>query len=148
MLDLRLMCAGGGGAGGPLHPVPKVIASTIRANQLNGIHAHWDRPMAMSCDIKSQISVTAGGVAVLVQRVEFNHFDESQMSIIVGEVFQPGQVVTWAYDDSGACDLHGLDPPNDKAVSQTYSVVNNLEDGSIIDGIDNIVDGTYNIVDI
>ncbi len=125
MLALRLMCGGVGDGSSPLPPVPKVHGSIIFAGQPNGIQVHWDRPMEMTCDIKSQITVLADGVPVPVQSVEFHPNEKSEMGILVGSDFLAGQAVTWAYA-SGACKLQEIAPPNAEADTLTHIVLSQV----------------------
>lgn len=113
-------------SGGGLPLVPVVRASRITVTQPDGITVQWDRPMMMTCDAKAQITVLADGNPVVVHSIAFHPTDKSIMGIIVGGDFTAGQVVTWAYDDSGACDIQEIDPPQTEADNQTYAVNNAL----------------------
>jgi len=121
---MPLSLVGGGHAALPV--VPKVNTSTIRASSPDGIYVVWDRPMHMTCDITSQITVTVDGTSRPVARVEFDVHNPSQMAILMGTNFKHGEVVTWAYDDTGSCDLQEVAPPNTEADNQTYGVANNI----------------------
>ena len=133
---------------GTLPPVPRVITSEIKQNHPDGILVIFDRPMMMTCDIKGQINVIIdGGAAVHPKSIEFHPNYPTQMAIVMNDQFAAGQTVTWAYDDSGACELQETAPPNTEADNQTYAVNNQLTSPNVVDGADNIVDGSDNIID-
>jgi len=110
----------------PTTGVPKVLRSEILPNTPEGIMVTWDRPMMMSCDVKDQIKVIDGDVETAPQSVEFNPSDRTKMGIIMAIPFTPTSVVTWAYDDTGSCDLQQIAVPNTEADNQTYTVSNLL----------------------
>ena len=106
--------------------VPKVSASYISDTARDGIYVLWDRPMSMTCDAKDQINIIIDGSApVHPTSIVFNT-DQREMGLLMPTPFIMGQVVTWAYDDQGACDLQEVDPPNTEADNQTYGVANRI----------------------
>ena len=115
------------GKAGPLPLIPKVRSSTIPETEPDGILVKFDRPMVVTCDIAAQVNVIIDGAAPIhPDHTVFNQSDLSEIGFIFGTDFTPGQVVTWAYDDSGACDLKEADPPNTEAENQTYTVNNHV----------------------
>ena len=107
--------------------VPAVVSSVISATQADGILVKWDRSMMMTCDVKAQIKVIIDGATeVMPDSIAFNPADRSEMGLIMATHFTVGQVVTWAYDDTGACDLQEIAAPNTEADNQTYSVLNGV----------------------
>ena len=112
-----------------LPPVPVVIKSRIGETGSDGILVVWDREMMTAGDITSQISVIInGGTAVHPDSIEFHPHELKKMGIIMPTGFDYGDVVTWAYDDTGVNKLQELALPNAEADNQTYSVNNNLPD--------------------
>jgi len=107
----------------PTTGVPQVISSIIRSDQPEGIRVKWDRPMMMTCDVKSQIKVIHGAVETAPTSVIFSP-DKTEMGIVMAAPFTSVEVVTWAYDDTGGCDLHQVEAPNTEADNQTYNVLN------------------------
>ena len=76
----------------------------------------------VTCDIRDQITVLIdGGAGVHPDDVTFNGVE---MDITMATPFTTGQVVTWAYDDTGVCDLQSISTPHQEANNQTHSVVN------------------------
>jgi len=125
MLELNLGLIGSGEVSSSLSIVPRVKLSIINSFQVDTILVIWDRPMEMSCDVKSQITVLADGVPVPVQSVEFHLAKKSEMEILVGSDFLAGQAVTWAYA-SGACKLQEIAPPNAEADTLTHIVLSQV----------------------
>ncbi len=123
-LGLNLGKIADGGA--VVHTVPKVRQSTIGNVQPDGITVIWDRPMEMTCDVKSQINVLVNGNPITVTDILFHPTDKGVMGIIVTPPFHIGESVTWAYSDSGSCDLQEIAAPNTEADNQTYGVFNDL----------------------
>ena len=134
----------GGGAGGSLPLMPKVRSSTISASDSDGILVKFDRPMTVTCEIASQVSVIVDGAAPIhPDHTVFNQSDPSEIGFIFGTNFQHGQVVTWAYDDSGACDLKEAAAPNTEAENQTYAVYNQIPDQVILRAFSNGFSGGF-----
>jgi len=117
----------GGEPSGPSPVIlPAVLSSVIEDGQADGILVQWNISMGMSCDIKNQINVLVDGHVEHVTSVEFHPHDRSKMGIILVHAVTAGQTVTWAYDDTGHCDLHQDGVPTNEADNQTYDVTNNL----------------------
>ncbi len=110
----------------PDHGVPVVVQSTIGDVQHDGITVIWDRPMSVTCDVKSQINVLVDGNPTTVTDVVFHPSSKSTMGILVTPDFEVGQSVTWAYDDTGGCILQQIEPPNTEADGNTNVVYNDL----------------------
>jgi len=110
----------------PNTTVPRVLHSVITPAQNDGIEVTWDRHMVTTCDVKSQIKVIVDGAEFAPQSVEFHPTDKTKMGLIMANPFTPGQTVTWAYDDTGACDIQSINTPHIEADNQTYAVVNQL----------------------
>jgi len=107
-------------------PAPK--SSVISSAQPDGILVTWNRPMMATCDIKNQIKVIIdGNLETAPVSVEFHPNDKTQMGIVMATPFTPGQTVTWAYDDTGPCDIQTIDTPHVEADNQTYTVANVLQ---------------------
>jgi surface protein len=120
-------------AGGALPLIPKVTHSIVTPHQPDGILVQWDRPMAMSCDIKDQINVIIDGAApVHPTSVAFHHTDKSKMGLVMATPFLAGQTISWAYDDRGPCDLQEIAAPHTEADNQTYGVTDQLHDVPMI----------------
>ncbi len=114
------------GSGAVIHTVPRVRQSTIGNVQPDGITVVWDRPMEVTCDIKSQINVLVNGNPTTVTDVVFHPNNSGIMGILVSPPFHIGETVTWAYDDNGSCVLQEVISPNAEAENQTYGVYNDL----------------------
>jgi len=143
-LDLRLMEMFSGGPSSALPLIPKVVSSTLIESQADGIMVKWDRPMMVTCEIASQVSVIVDGAAPThPDHTVFNQVDPSEIGFIFGAPFLHGQVVTWAYDDSGACDLKEASPPNTEAENQTYAVYNQIPDQVILRAFSNGFSGGF-----
>jgi len=110
----------------PSMGVPKVLRSEILPDTPDGIKVTWDRPMMMTCDIKNQIKVIHGAVETAPTSVIFSP-DKTEMGIVMDLPFTPGEVVTWAYDNTGGCDLQQVEVPNTEADNQTYNVLNQAQ---------------------
>ena len=117
--------------------VPRVIISIVDDNQKDGILVHWDREMKMTCDAVAQISVIVdGGAPVQPTSIEFHPTDKTIMGLIMAAPFTVGQVITWAYDDTGGCDIQQIAVPNTEADNQTYGVNNNITITAFSNGFD------------
>lgn len=107
----------------PLGPVPKVTSSrtSIDGGQLV---IHWDRPMTESCPIKDQINIIVDGASPI--HPTSVSFVGGVMTMVVSPAITNGQTVTWAYDDTGLCDLHEVGKPSHEPDNQTYGVFNRV----------------------
>jgi len=128
MLNFGLLRGKAGPTSYPTTGIPMVISSIIRADQPEGIRVKWDRPMMMTCDIKNQIKVIHGAVETAPTSVIFSP-DKTEMGIVMALPFTVGEVVTWAYDDTGSCILQQVEVPNTEADNQTYVVENQVVSG-------------------
>ncbi len=110
---------GGGGTS-----IPQVLSSEVQlGTQADGILVTWDQEMMNTCDPSAQINVIIDGAApVHPVHVVFHPHDRFQMAIVMSKPFVAGQVVTWAYDDSGHCDIQTIDTPHKEIENQTYGV--------------------------
>ena len=108
----------------PTPTVPKMVQASIGDVQLNTITVLWDRPMQVTCDIKSQITVIIDGVVEPVTEVVFHPTNHSLMGFFINKLVEKNQVITWAYDDSGSCILQEVEEPKVEADNQTYKVYN------------------------
>ena len=106
--------------------IPAVRRSDITPAGDDGILVVWDRAMTESCDIKDQINIIIDGAAPIHPETVVFTPDHKTMGLIMAAPFTPNQTVTWAYDDTGACDLTEAAAPNTEAENQTYAVINHL----------------------
>ena len=114
--------------------VPRVIISIVDDLQKDGILVHWDREMKMTCDAVAQISVIVdGGAPIQPSSITFHPTDKTVMGLVMPTIFTAGQVITWAYDDTGGCDIQQIAAPNTEADNQTYGVSNNLTAATAFD---------------
>ncbi len=106
----------------PLGPVP-AVRSSVTSTDGGHIHIIWDRTMMESCPIAGQINIIVDGNTVHPTSVVFTGKD---MDLTVQPIILHGQIITWAYVDTGACDLHEVGQPTHEPDNQTYPVTNHV----------------------
>jgi len=112
---------GGGGVVPPV-TVPKVIGSTIYANNHGRILVEWDTEMKGTADIRFAISIIVNGGAPIVP----NAVTFAGKFMTLSDHFHAGDVISWAYDDQNASELLSTKVGNIEADNQTYGVTNNI----------------------
>ena len=104
----------------PVAKVPKVVSSKIYANNHERILVEWDVDMSGSSDIRQAISIIIDGQpAIIPNAVTFNG-----KYMTLSDVFKPGQVITWSYNDQDPNERLESKVDKIEADNQTYSVVN------------------------
>jgi len=106
---------------------PKVISSKITSLNTKIISVKWNKEVEASCDVKDKINIIINGnPPIHPTSVTFSATDKSIMNLGVTADFLGGQIITWSYNDSGTCYIHGITSPNDKVIGRINSVYNRL----------------------
>ena len=85
----------------------------------------FDREMTMNCDAKDKIGVIVdGGAPVNPIVLTFHPTDKAILGMQMQTPFAFGQVITWAYNDTGPCFLQEYAAPNTGLENQTFGVSN------------------------
>jgi len=127
-LNDKLHCSLEAGTFYGLSPNPRVLSSTIDPSDEHSIILVFDRPVEMTCDVKTQFDVlVAGSTTHQPHAVTLDATDHVTMKLTMTSTFSYGDVVTWTYDDSGHCIIQEIAAPNGVMLSQTSPVINNIK---------------------
>lgn len=127
-LNDKLYCSLKAGTFYGLSPNPRVLSSIIDPSDEHSIIITWDRPVEMTCDVKTQFDVSiVGKVTHQPHEVTLDAIDHITMKLTMTASFAYGDIVTWTYDDSGHCIIQEIASPNGAVLSQTSPVSNNIK---------------------
>jgi len=113
--------------------VPKVKESVTHATG-DGIMVVFDRPMAMTTNIKDALSVIInGGTPIHPDKVLFNTEHDFIGMIFPIHTFKVNDVITWSYNDQHPTEeIKGAETGGKEIDNQTYTVKNELSEVPIV----------------
>jgi len=113
---------------------PKVYFSLVTLLNINAIIITFNKAMEITCDIADHINVVIDGAAPIHPiSVKFITGSTDKVELLMAIPFLSGQIITWSYDNSGACNLQEIIIPNTEIDILNHKVTNKLSSSAFSD---------------